>query len=152
MDDMLLSAPTVNSAITDGKAIISGDFDNESAETLAAQIRAGSLPFSLNIVDYNEVGARLGAEALQTSVFGGAIGILLVFLFMLIVYRVCGLAADLALAIYIGLILEEQVHFLFNRLSFLGKFASKKKPATTLQTSPTFDLEFYKYDFAIYKL
>ena len=45
MDDMLLSAPTVNSAITDGKAIISGDFDNESAETLAAQIRAGSLPF-----------------------------------------------------------------------------------------------------------
>ena len=105
MDDMLLSAPTVNSAITDGKAIISGDFDNESAETLAAQIRAGSLPFSLNIVDYNEVGARLGAEALQTSVFGGAIGILLVFLFMLIVYRVCGLAADLALAIYIGLIM-----------------------------------------------
>ena len=84
---------------------ISGDFDNESAETLAAQIRAGSLPFSLNIVDYNEVGARLGAEALQTSVFGGAIGILLVFLFMLIVYRVCGLAADLALAIYIGLIM-----------------------------------------------
>ena len=105
MDDMLLSAPTVNSAITDGKAIISGDFDNESAETLAAQIRAGSLPFSLNIVDYNEVGARLGAEALQTSVFGGAIGILLVFLFMLIVYRVCGFAADLALAIYIGLIM-----------------------------------------------
>ena len=105
MDDMLLSSPTVNSAITDGKAIISGDFDNESAETLAAQIRAGSLPFSLNIVDYNEVGARLGAEALQTSVFGGAIGILLVFLFMLIVYRVCGLAADLALAIYIGLIM-----------------------------------------------
>nr|DAI42487.1 MAG TPA: hypothetical protein [Caudoviricetes sp.] len=44
------------------------------------------------------------------------------------------------------------MHFLFNRLSFLGKFASKKKPATTLQTSPTFDLEFYKYDFAIYKL
>lgn len=105
MDDMLLSAPTVNSAITDGKAIISGDFDNESAETLAAQIRAGSLPFSLNIVDYNEVGARLGAEALQTSVFGGAIGIAIVFLFMLIAYRVCGLAADLALAIYIGIVM-----------------------------------------------
>lgn len=105
MDDILLSAPTVNSAITDGKAIITGDFDNESAETLAAQIRAGSLPFSLNIVDYNEVGARLGAEALKTSVFGGAIGIILVFLFMLIAYRVCGLAADLALVIYMGLVM-----------------------------------------------
>lgn len=103
MDDMLLSAPTVNSAITDGKAIITGDFDNETAETLAAQIRAGSLPFSLNIVDYNEVGARLGAEALQTSVFGGAIGVLLVFLFMLFRYRINGVAADLALAIYIGI-------------------------------------------------
>lgn len=52
----------------------------------------------------------------------------------------------------INVFLEEQVRFLFNHFSFLGKFASKKKPATTLQTSPTFDLEFYKYNFATYTL
>mgnify|MGYP000644687542 CR=1 FL=1 len=55
MDDMLLSAPTVNSAITDGKAIISGDFDNEVQKLLLLRLELVLLPFSLNIVDYNEV-------------------------------------------------------------------------------------------------
>ncbi len=100
MDDMLISAPTVNQAITDGNAVITGDFDAESAEDLAAKIRSGSLPFSLRALEYNAVGARLGADSLSTSVKAGAVGVILVLLFMLIVYRVPGLLADIALVGY----------------------------------------------------
>jgi protein-export SecD/SecF family membrane protein len=103
MDDQLLSAPTVQSAITDGSAVITGDFTADEAEELAAKIRAGSLPFNLEVIDYNEIGATLGANSLSTSIKAGLIGIALVFLFMLIVYRVEGLAADIALVIYMGL-------------------------------------------------
>lgn len=100
MDDMLISAPTVNQAITDGNAVITGDFDADSAEDLAAKIRSGSLPFSLTALEYNAVGARLGADSLSTSVKAGAVGVILVLLFMLIVYRVPGLLADIALVGY----------------------------------------------------
>ena len=100
MDDMLISAPTVNQAITDGNAVITGDFDAESAEDLAAKIRSGSLPFSLRALEYNAVGARLGADSLSTSVKAGSVGVILVLLFMLIVYRVPGLLADIALVGY----------------------------------------------------
>ncbi len=103
MDDILLSAPTVNSSITDGQAVITGDFSAEMAEDLAAKIRAGSLPFSLKALEYNAVGARLGADSLTTSVKAGVIGIALVFLFMLIVYRIPGLVADIALVGYISI-------------------------------------------------
>lgn len=103
MDDMLISAPTVNQAITDGNAVITGDFDAESAEDLAAKIRSGSLPFSLRALEYNAVGARLGADSLSTSVKAGAVGVFLVFLFMLIVYRLPGLLADIALVGYTAL-------------------------------------------------
>ncbi len=100
MDDILISAPTVNQAITDGNAVITGNFDAESAEELAAKIRSGSLPFSLIALEYNAVGARLGADSLSTSVKAGSIGVILVLLFMLIVYRVPGLIADIALVGY----------------------------------------------------
>lgn len=100
MDDMLISAPTVNSAITNGQAVITGSFSVEEAEDLAAKIRAGSLPFSLKALEYNAVGARLGADSLSTSVKAGSIGIILVLLFMLIRYRLPGLLADIALVGY----------------------------------------------------
>lgn len=100
MDDMLISAPTVNQAITDGNAVITGNFDAQSAEDLAAKIRSGSLPFSLKALEYNAVGARLGADSLSTSVKAGSVGVILVLLFMLIVYRVPGLLADIALVGY----------------------------------------------------
>lgn len=103
MDDILISAPTVQTAITDGQAVITGDFDADGAEELAARIRAGALPFNLEAIEYNEIGATLGANSLKTSVMAGLIGIGLVFLFMLIVYRVEGIAADLALIIYAGI-------------------------------------------------
>lgn len=100
MDDMLISAPTVQNAITNGQAVITGDFSAEEAEDLAAKIRAGSLPFSLTALEYNAVGARLGADSLSTSVKAGAIGVILVLIFMLIRYRVPGLLADVALVGY----------------------------------------------------
>ncbi len=105
MDDMLLSAPTVNTAINDGNAIITGDFTVEEAEDLSSKIRAGSLPFNLTALEYNAVGARLGADSLSTSVKAGTIGIILVLIFMLIRYRLLGAAADLALVIYTALMI-----------------------------------------------
>ena len=100
MDDMLISAPTVQSAITNGQAVITGNFDAQGAEDLAAKIRSGSLPFSLKALEYNAIGARLGADSLSTSVKAGAVGIIVILLFMLIVYRVPGLLADIALVGY----------------------------------------------------
>ncbi len=105
MDETLLSNPTVQTAITDGRAVITGDFDAERADDLAAKIRAGSLPFNLNILEYNAVGARLGADSLARSVKAGIVGIAVVLLFMLIVYRVSGLAADIALCLYTALLI-----------------------------------------------
>lgn len=104
MDETAISKPTVNTAITDGKAVITGSFTAEEADNLAAKIRAGSLPFNLNILEYNAVGARLGADSLATSVKAGIVGVLLVLIFMLIVYRVPGVAADIALCIYTALL------------------------------------------------
>ncbi|MGN1318883.1 MAG: protein translocase subunit SecD [Lachnospirales bacterium] len=104
MDESAISMPRVNQAITDGRAVIQGDFTAEEADDLAAKIRAGSLPFNLNILEYNAVGARLGADSLSTSVKAGLVGIAIVLLFMLIVYRIPGVAADIALCIYTALL------------------------------------------------
>jgi len=105
MDDELISAPTVHNAIVDGTAQISGNFSRETADLLALQIRQGSLPFNLTPVSFNLVGARLGAEALRTSIIAGIIGLLLVLLFMGFVYRTMGLCANLALIIYVALVM-----------------------------------------------
>ena len=101
LDNNVISIPTVNTAITDGKAMISGSFTVESAEELASLIRAGSLPFELKILEMNTVGATLGANALKSSIFGGAVGLLFVLVFMLIFYKMNGFAANLALISYI---------------------------------------------------
>lgn len=103
MDDEIISSPTVQTAITDGKAMITGQFTGESAEELASLIRAGSLPFDLTVIQMKNVGARLGADALQTGIYAGIVGIALVLVYMLFSYRVLGFAADWALLIYIGL-------------------------------------------------
>ncbi|MCC8097721.1 MAG: protein translocase subunit SecD, partial [Eubacterium sp.] len=103
LDDSVISAPTVNTAILDGSAIITGDFTNEEAQNLANLIKSGSLPFDLRVIESNSIGARLGASSLSTSLFAGVIGIILVLLFMLIAYKGLGFLADWALLIYIGL-------------------------------------------------
>ena len=102
-DGEIVSAPVVQQALTDGKAQISGSFTSEEAMNLATTIRIGSLPLELKELRSNVVGASLGAEAISTSLLAAAIGVILVFVFMAIRYRMPGVAADLALAIYIGL-------------------------------------------------
>ncbi|MCI8342395.1 MAG: protein translocase subunit SecD [Firmicutes bacterium] len=103
MDGEIVSAPIVNSVITDGVASIAGSFTSEEAQEVAARINEGSLPFNLEVIEMNNVGARLGADAISTSFKAAVIGIGLVLLFMLISYRGFGLAADWALVIYIGM-------------------------------------------------
>lgn len=103
MDGEVISSPVVQSSITNGEAVISGQFTGESAENLAALIRAGSLPFDLNVIQMKNVGARLGADALSTGILAGLVGIALVLVYMAFSYKLLGLAADLALIIYIAL-------------------------------------------------
>ncbi len=105
LDGELISAPIVNQQIFGDTATITGSFTKESAEELAAQIKSGSLPFSLNTISVSTIGATLGAEALATSIKAGFIGICLVFIFMLIVYKGFGLVADIALVLYVGLMI-----------------------------------------------
>ncbi len=102
-DGEVISAPTVQEPLTEGKAQISGGFTAEEANNLATTIRVGALPLELRELRSNVVGASLGQEAVSTSLFAAAIGIALVLLFMAIRYRIPGLAADLALCIYVGL-------------------------------------------------
>ena len=103
MDDEIISSPVVQTVITDGQAMITGQFSGEEAEELASLIRAGSLPFDLNVRQMKNVGARLGADALSGGVKAGFVGVALVLIFMIGKYKLLGLAADWALVIYIGL-------------------------------------------------
>ena len=93
MDNEVISAPTVQTAITNGQAMITGSFTAEGAEQLASLIRAGSLPFNLNVIQMKNVGARLGADALSTGIKAGIIGIALVLIYMLFAYKLLGLVA-----------------------------------------------------------
>ena len=101
MDDQIISYPSVGSTIDSDSCVISGSFTRESAQELADLINAGQIPFSLTQVELRSVGPQLGADAMRTSLIAGAIGVLLVCLFMLIVYRIPGLVACLALGFYI---------------------------------------------------
>lgn len=105
-DGKVLSEPNVQAEITDGKAVISGSFDTyESAEELASMIRIGALPVELKEIQSQVVGAQLGQDAIQTSLLAGAIGFALVVIFMLVFYRLPGVAASIALVFYLGLML-----------------------------------------------
>ena len=106
MDDLLVSNPVIQAHITDGSGQISGaDMTMDDALELATNIQQGSLPFGLNVISDNLIGARLGADALRTSIIAGAIGLFLVLAFMAFFYRTMGLCADLALIIYVGIVL-----------------------------------------------
>ena len=111
-DNKVVSAPTVQSAITGGSAEINKIGSYEEAEELATTIRIGALPLTLKQVRSNIVGATLGSDAISTSLKAGAIGIALVFLIMIIVFRIPGLVASFALAFYT--ILDLLVINLFN--------------------------------------
>lgn len=102
-DGDTISAPVVQSVISDGKAEISGQKSIEEANELASVIRIGSLKLELTELRSQVVGAQLGQEAIRTSLIAGGIGLVLVAIFMIIVYALPGLVAALSLAIYTGL-------------------------------------------------
>ena len=104
-DGECISYPTVQSQITNGEAVISGMSSYEDAEALASQIRSGALKLELEELQSEVVGAKLGSQAIKTSIIAAIIGILIIIAFMLIAYRIPGLAASIALLIYTGIIL-----------------------------------------------
>lgn len=99
-DGETISSPSVQNAITNGEAQITGQSSFEEAENLASTIRIGALPLELKEIRSNVVGAKLGEEALHTSLIAGLIGLIVVLLFMSIYYRVPGIASSIALIIY----------------------------------------------------
>ena len=103
-DDVIVSAPSVNEEIRDGMAVITGMASFEEADRLASTIRIGGLKLELEELRSNVVGAQLGSEAIRTSLMAGAIGMALVILFIIIIYFIPGVAASLALGIYVGLV------------------------------------------------
>ncbi len=99
-DDHFVSVPVVESAITNGQCVISGHSDYADAEELATFIRVGAISLKLEELESNVVGAQLGSSALETSIKAAGIGLLLVMLFMIIMYRLPGVVASIALTIY----------------------------------------------------
>lgn len=102
LDKKVISIPTINSAITEGSGVIQGSFTIDSANALAIQLRYGSLPIPLKVVETRLVGATLGQDSVQKSILAGIIGLSVVILFMALYYRLPGILADLALLIYAG--------------------------------------------------
>ena len=100
-DDMVISAPSVQAAITDGRAIIEGMGSYDEAEQLASTIRIGGLKLELEELRSNVVGAQLGETAISTSILAAIIGFAIIAVFMIAVYRIPGLASVIALFVYI---------------------------------------------------
>lgn len=104
-DDHFISVPSVNAAITDGNCIIEGEKTYEDADRLATFIRIGAISLKLEEIESNVVGASLGGQALASSVKAGAIGLILVMIFMIIMYQMSGVVASVALGIYTTLVI-----------------------------------------------
>jgi preprotein translocase subunit SecD len=105
LDNEVISAPSVDvkfadTGITGNSAVITGDFDLEEANNLAVNIRGGSLPFPVKVEEIRTVGATLGQDSIKSSIYAAIAGLILVFIFMGVYYRVPGLIADVSLIIY----------------------------------------------------
>jgi protein-export membrane protein SecD len=106
VDDEIVSAPTVQAEIVDGRAVISGNFDIEEAKELARRLNEGALPVPFELVSQQSVEATLGSEALEKGMKAGLVGLVLVMLYMIAYYRFFGLIASIALGIYAGTIIS----------------------------------------------
>ena len=100
LDNRLVTSPIVNEPIMDGRAVISGNFTPESASELSIMLNAGALPVPIKVVEQKNISATLGEDSITKSVTAGAIGLGLVMLFMIMLYGLNGLIANIALAIY----------------------------------------------------
>lgn len=104
LDNQIISHPQVNEVISGGQCEITGSFTQEEATNLAALIRGGALPVELTEVTSSAQTAKIGFNALEMSVYAGLIGIAIIMVIMLVGYRIMGVAADIALALYVVLI------------------------------------------------
>lgn len=111
MDDQMISAPAVEEAITNGQAMISGDFDSETATTLANQINGGSLPFSLETASYSTIDPTMGEGARDAMILAAVIAFVLICIFMLAVYRLPGVVAVIALMGQVALMIAALTGF-----------------------------------------
>ena len=100
LDKMVISTPRIEDAITDGSGIITGNFTYDSANSLAVQLRYGSLPIPLKVAESRVIGPTLGQDSLQKSLLAGVIGLIIVALFMIVYYRVPGIVAVISIIIY----------------------------------------------------
>jgi protein-export membrane protein SecD len=100
LDGRVLSAPTINGAIS-GNGEISGQFTQQEAESLAIQMRYGALPVPLKVADIRTIGASLGQDSVNSSIRAAIVGLIAIFVFMIVIYRLPGLLAALALVCYI---------------------------------------------------
>jgi len=105
IDDALISAPVVEEAISLGKAQISGNFTLDTAKELARNLNAGALPVPITLISQQTVGPTLGKLSLDQSLKAGFLGLLAIIIFMVVIYRLPGLLASIALAIYVALLL-----------------------------------------------
>jgi preprotein translocase subunit SecD len=103
LDNTVLSAPRIQSAIPEGKGEITGSFTLEEAQSLAVQMRYGALPVPLQVIGIRTIGATLGADSVQKSIVAGLIGLGAVLLFMIVYYRLPGVLAAIALLMYAGI-------------------------------------------------
>ena len=104
LDGETISRATVNTVIAGGKGEITGNFTADEVKNLATLILSGALPLNLTQLEVSAISATLGVEALDRAIQAGVIGVILVMLFMLFRYRLCGLVADIALTIYIMIV------------------------------------------------
>ena len=118
MDDVMLSAPTVNAVISDGKCVIEGNFTSESATQLAAQIQAGALPFALETSNFNALAPTLGSQALEAMLMAGIIAFIIISVLMIVCFRLPGVVAVISLAGQMGLIFASVSGFFPNMNSF----------------------------------
>jgi protein-export membrane protein SecD len=106
LDGMPISIPVVNEPITDGRAIISGNFSIEEAKLLVQRLNAGALPVPIKLISQQTVDASLGKDSIQKSLIAGVMGLILLSMFMIIYYRMQGVVAVAALFIYSCIVLS----------------------------------------------
>lgn len=106
LDGSIISAPTVQSEITNGEAVITGNFTVDEAKKLAGRLNEGALPVPLTLVGQETIEPSLGTASLEKSLFAGVIGLLAVIIFMIVYYRFLGLVASLSLLIYTGIMVS----------------------------------------------
>lgn len=119
LDDFPITFPVVQSVISDGRAVINGNFDSKSAKSLSAQLNAGALPLSIKPLQQHHIEATLGQTAINQGLTAGIVGLILVCLFMIGNYGKLGLIADLGLIIY-GLITLSLYRLIPVTLTFPG--------------------------------